>query len=82
VEYVEEMRNAYKILAINNEVNRLLRRPRHRCKNNNKTYLNEIGCENVDWIHASQDVVQYWALCDHDNETTGYIRGGGSSLSS
>jgi hypothetical protein len=27
-------------------------------------------------------VVQYWALCDHDNETTGYIRGGGSSLSS
>lgn len=74
MEYMGELRNAYKILAINNE---LLRRARHRCENNNKTYLKEIGCENVDCIHVTQNVVHYWVLCDHGNETSGYIRGSG-----
>jgi hypothetical protein len=37
IEYVEEMRNAYKILHKNTDANRSLRRLKFRCENNNKT---------------------------------------------
>jgi ribosome biogenesis protein Nip4 len=37
------------------EEKRPLRRPRHRREDNIKMDLKEIGWEDVDWIHLSQD---------------------------
>jgi hypothetical protein len=43
-----EMRNALKIFIGKPEGKRLLRRPRHRCEDNNRLHLRETGWEGVD----------------------------------
>jgi hypothetical protein len=48
-------RNAYRILVGKPEGKRQLRRPRHRCVDNIKMDLREIGWGGMDWIDLSQD---------------------------
>jgi hypothetical protein len=56
-----EMRNAYKILVGKSEWGTLLWRPRHRCKDNIRMNLREIGWEIVDWMHLAQNRDQWRA---------------------
>jgi hypothetical protein len=46
-----ERRDVYRVLVGKPE--RPLGRPRNRCKNNIKVYLQEVGCGGVDWIDLS-----------------------------
>jgi hypothetical protein len=48
-----ETENAYTILDRKPEVNRPLRRPRHRKEDNIRMDLGEIRWEGVDWIHLA-----------------------------
>jgi hypothetical protein len=50
------MRNGYKIIIEKHEGKRTLGRPRHRCKDNIKIGLKEMGHEGVDWIILAE----YW----------------------
>jgi hypothetical protein len=36
--------------------------------------LNEIGCEDVDWFHLTQDSDQWLAFCEHGNEPSSSIK--------
>jgi hypothetical protein len=56
------MRSAYKILVLNSEGKRPLRRPRHRWEDNIKVHLKETGLEGVDWIHLAHDRDKWQAL--------------------
>jgi hypothetical protein len=38
--------------------------------------VKEIGSESVDWIHTTQDTVQWRILNEHGNEPSGSIKGG------
>jgi hypothetical protein len=44
------------------EGKRPIGRPRHRWEDNIRMDLREAGWEDVDWIHPSQDTVQWRAL--------------------
>jgi hypothetical protein len=50
-----EKRNAYRLLVGKSEGKRPLGRPRHRCVDNIKMDLLEIGWGGVDWIGLAQD---------------------------
>jgi hypothetical protein len=50
---MEDMRNAYRILVGKPEVKVPLGRPRHRCGDNIRMHLREIGREGVDRIHLA-----------------------------
>jgi hypothetical protein len=53
--HIRKIRNSYKILVGKSEGKRLFRRPRHRCKDNIRLDLSEIGWKGVDWTHLAQD---------------------------
>jgi len=57
-----EMRNVYSILVGKPKGKRLLRRPRHRCEDNIRMDLWEIGWEYANWLHLAQYEDQWWAL--------------------
>jgi hypothetical protein len=57
-----EKRNAYGLLVKKPEGKRPLRRPRHRCVDNVKMDLLEIGWGGVDWIGLAQDRDKWRAL--------------------
>jgi hypothetical protein len=59
-----EMRNAYKVLVVNAEGKRPLRRPSLIWKDNIKIDIREIGMEGVDWIHLSQGRDRWRALAN------------------
>jgi hypothetical protein len=50
----EEM-GVYRVLVGKPEEKRPLRRSRHRCVDNIRTDLEEVGCGYVDWIGLAQD---------------------------
>ena len=50
-----EERGAYRVLVGKPEGKRPLRRPRHRCVDNIRMDLQEVGCGYVDWIGLAQD---------------------------
>jgi hypothetical protein len=52
---MEALRNSYKIFVRNHKGKRSLMRRVHRCEDNIKMELREIGWEDVDWIHLAQD---------------------------
>jgi hypothetical protein len=39
-----------------------LGRPRHRWEDNIKMDLKETGCDDVDWFHMAQHMVQWWNI--------------------
>jgi len=49
------MRNAYKILARKSEGKKPLGKPRHRREDNIKIDLQEISCEDEEWIRVVRD---------------------------
>jgi hypothetical protein len=55
------MRNASKVYSKN------VKERGHLCSENDiKTYLKEVGCKGVDWIHLAQNEFQYQTLmCTH-----------------
>ena len=50
-----EERGAYSIFLGKPEGKRPLGRPRHRCVNNIRMVLQEVGCGYMDWIGLAQD---------------------------
>jgi hypothetical protein len=56
------MRNAYKISVGISEGKRPVRRYIRKYKNKFRMHLQEIGCEDVGWIHLAQDMVQWQSL--------------------
>jgi hypothetical protein len=58
---VGEMRNAYKILVRKHQGKRPLRRPRSSWGDNIRMNYREIGWEDVDWVHLTQDGDLWWA---------------------
>jgi hypothetical protein len=55
VAWMEEMRNAYKILVEKPEGKRPLGRSRSRWEDNIRMNVRETGWEGVDWIHLTRD---------------------------
>jgi len=52
---VVEERGVYRVLVGKPEARRPLGRPRCRCVDNIRTYLQEVGCGYTDWIGLAQD---------------------------
>jgi hypothetical protein len=55
-------RVVYRVLVGRPESKRPLGRPRHRCEDNIKMDLREIGIDGSNWIQLTQDRVQWWVL--------------------
>jgi hypothetical protein len=62
LQYMEEMKNAYKSMVRKPDRKRPLRPPRHRWEDNITMDRWEIGWEGVDWMQLAQDRDQWWAL--------------------
>jgi len=62
VTHMVEKRNTYRTFIGKPEGKRQCVRPRCRCEDNIRIDLQEIGWESVNWIHLTQDSVQWWAL--------------------
>ena len=52
----------YRILVGKPEGRRPLGRPRHRCVDNIRMNLQEVGCGYMDWIGLDQDRDRQWML--------------------
>ena len=50
-----EERGVYRVLVGKLEGKRPLGRPRHRCVDNSRMDLEEVGCGYMDWIGQAQD---------------------------
>jgi len=59
---MEEKRGVYRVLMGKLEGKRPLGRSRHRCEDNIKMDLKELGCGGMDWIDWSQDRDRWRAL--------------------
>jgi len=57
-----ERRGVYRVLEGKPEGKKLLGRPRHRWKDNNKMDIQEVGCRGMDWIDLTQDWDRWLAL--------------------
>jgi hypothetical protein len=86
-----EKRNAYRLLLGKSEGKRPLGRPRHRCVDNIRMDLGEVGWGDVDWIGLSQDrnrwrtvvnsVLNHWVPCNAGKLSSGLTPSGLSSSS-
>ena len=56
-----EKRGLYRVLVENPEGKRPLGRPRLRWEGNIKMDLQEVGCEDMDWIELAQDRYRWGA---------------------
>jgi hypothetical protein len=55
-------RGVYRVLVRKSEGKRPLGRPKRRWKYNIKTYLQEVGCRDMDWIELAQDRNRWRAI--------------------
>ena len=53
--YLEQFRNAYRVLVARSERKRPLGRPIRRWKDNIKVDLREVSCDAINWIDLAQD---------------------------
>jgi hypothetical protein len=61
-----EKRNAYRLLVGKPEGKRPLGKPRHRCVNNIRMDLGEVGWGDVDWIGLAKDRNRWRALVNSE----------------
>jgi hypothetical protein len=61
---ISEGRGVYRVLVGRPKGKRPLGRPRHRCEDNIKLDLREIGTDGANWIQLAQDRVQWWAFAN------------------
>jgi len=54
--------SSYRVLVGKTEGKRLLGEPQSRREERSEIEIEEIGWEDVDWIHLAQDRVQWWGL--------------------
>ena len=59
---MEERRSIYRVLVGKPERKKTLGRPRHRCEDNIKIDLQEVGSGCMDWIKLAQDRYRWRAL--------------------
>jgi hypothetical protein len=59
---MEDAINSHEVFVGKPEGKKPLGRPRHRCEDNVKTDLKDIGCEVVDLIHVVQDRIHWRAI--------------------
>ena len=52
---MDERRGAHRVLVGKPEGKRPLERPMRRWEDNIKMYLQEVGCEGMDWIDLAKD---------------------------
>jgi hypothetical protein len=57
-----EERGVYRVLVGKPEGKRPLGRPRHRCEDNNRMDLQEVGCGGMNWIGLAQDRDRWRAI--------------------
>jgi hypothetical protein len=57
-----ERRGVYRVSVGKPEGKRPFGRLRHRCDDNIKVDLQEVGCEVMDWIELAQDRARWWAV--------------------
>jgi hypothetical protein len=57
-----EWRGVYRVLVAKPEGKRTLERPWHRCVDNIKMDLKEMGCGGMNWIKLAQDRDRWRAL--------------------
>jgi hypothetical protein len=62
VAHMGATRDAYRVLVGKSEGKRPLERPKHRCEDNIKVDLQEVGCGDMDWIDRAQDRDRWRAL--------------------
>ena len=59
-----ERRGVYRVLVWKPEGKRPLGRPVNRWEDNIKMDLQEVGCQDNDWIELAQDRDRWWALAN------------------
>jgi hypothetical protein len=59
---VGEKRGVYRVLVGTPEGKRSLGRPRHRCQDNIKMDLQQVGCGGMDWIDLAHERDRWQAL--------------------
>jgi hypothetical protein len=59
---VGEKRGVYRVLVGTPEGKRPLGRPRHRCQDNIKMDLQQVGCGGMDWIDLAHESDRWQAL--------------------
>jgi hypothetical protein len=59
---MEERRGVYRVLVGRSEGKRPLERPRCRWEDIIKLDIREIGIDKANWIHLTQDRLQWWVF--------------------
>jgi hypothetical protein len=75
---MEEERGVYRVLVEKREGKSPMGRPRRRCEDNTsiRMDLQEVGCEDIDWIGLAQDRDRWREIVNACNEPLGSIKCG------
>jgi hypothetical protein len=65
-----------RLILIGNAEMKITRLPRPKLKNNAKTGVEEIRCNDVDEIHPAQEMWPVAGSCEYGNESPGATEGG------